>query len=774
MFDSPHNIQLTFNSRLKRARLEFRVEECFKSRKPPRQLMARIEERFKEERDSGFIETYLIFNKRFDELWSHLRDLEGDIDPAREIKFTIAQGGRVYSEIQIETSKASGEAALSCKIAPKKMSSIPFNAFLFNVIAKLSQQDFPMAVDRGQMRFLYLMLKNGQALEKVKLLAQPDVDESPSAGFLVRINPQLHYATLHVFNGEWLSNELNCKRLLKEARIALNRVNVDKVKMNFLEGHSIEKITSLISKMQAFGFNMPYDLLIAYDEQYRLNANLLARDKEAGEHDLLALDAKFAKARHRRFKGEHLQIDVDPSAMKAVLVAVDDKIVKLRPTLNDAWLREELTRAGLVSGFEEQIPALLQALQTGEGLAGFVVAKGVKAVPGTNLALKLMNKVVEVTDEQIDIRERQNHRIVHTGDVVAEVRYTDGVEGINVLGEKFFARGSASVLGTVLGGGVEIQHDGVFTANRDGLLQLDGSTLSVQSAYVHKGSINLSSGNLRFDGAVVVEGDIESGASVDITGTLIVKGSVVNAKIRCTGDLEVKGGVLTGKNGYINVGGNARMGFVENSVIQVKGNLLVQRMISHSWITAGGLIEVLDESKGQITGGLLSSWKAIVCAKFGSDQGHTTQCRIGSNFHDEIRLQRLAKRAKRFNEAAEENARSIALLEKPGSKLSEAQKQHYDYIKKNGQRYGGIIARIVASRTALESSLTYNLDATIVVSDILDKNSLIWVNGKKIKMPTSLKGVLLSTHVNKGILDLSQVEDFHKAHPAAIFGHSQS
>src|SRR5690349_21559724 len=100
--DNRHNIRLTFNSRLKRARLEFRVDECFKMRKPPRELFVRIEERFKEERSDGFIETYLIFQKRFEELWSHLRSLEGDIDPAREIKFTIAQGGRVYSEIQVE------------------------------------------------------------------------------------------------------------------------------------------------------------------------------------------------------------------------------------------------------------------------------------------------------------------------------------------------------------------------------------------------------------------------------------------------------------------------------------------------------------------------------------------------------------------------------------------------------------------------------------------------------------------------------------------------
>ncbi|MBC7532196.1 MAG: DUF342 domain-containing protein [Oligoflexus sp.] len=768
MEDSPNSIQLTFNSRLKRARLEFKVEECLKSRKPPKELLNRLEDRFKEERNDGFIETFLIFNKRLEELWSYVRASEGEIDPERVVKFTIAQGGRIYNEIKIESFKNLGYATLSCKMPPKKMSSISFNAFLFNVMLMLDQQDYAISVDRGQMRFLYLMLKNGQALEEVKLVAQPKVDDVTSSGFVVRINPQLHYATLHVFDPEWLSNEVNCKKLLKEARVALKKVNVKQVKMNFLERHSIEKISSLLTKTQALGFGMPYDLLIAYDEQYRLNANLLTADKITSEHDLQSLTAP--KAKHRRLRGDHFQFELDPAGMKANLIAVDDKVAKIRTSIDVAWMTAELNKVGITFGFEEGLPELVENLRKGENVVGTVVAKGKAAEPGEKLALVLSSKIEESSDEQLDMRERQNHKIVHTDEMVAEVRYTDGVAGTTVTGKSFFARGSAAALGIHSGDGIIVKHDCQFFATRDGLLSNEAGILSCQAVYVHKGSINLASGNLRFEGSVVVEGDIESGATVDINGSLIVKGSIDSAKVKCTGDIEVKGGVNTGKRGSLQVGGSANLGFVENSVMQIKHDLTVQRLITHSWIVCGGVIQVKDESKGTIIGGLLCSWQAIVTPHFGADKGHTTQCRIGSNYQDEIRLQRLSQRLKRFQEASEENLRSVALLEKPGARLSEAQKKHHEYIQKNSQRYERILGKLKEFKTTLDQNMVYNQDATLVVTGIIDKNTMVWICGKKIAVQTNYKGVLLSPKVSKGICDLAELENFQRAHPNAITG----
>ncbi|RYZ57539.1 MAG: DUF342 domain-containing protein [Proteobacteria bacterium] len=766
--ESTSSLQLTFNSRLKRARLEFRVDECFKSRKPPRELINRLEERLKEERSEGFIETFLIFHKRLDEFWAHIRSLEGEIDGDKTVKFTLAQGGRIYSEIKIETFKNLGIANLSCKIPPKKMSSISFNAFLFNVMLQLDQEDMPISVDRGQMRFLYLMLKNGQALDAVKIVSQPKADEVSSAGYMVRINPQLHYATLHVYDSRWLADELSCKKLLKEARVALKKVNVKDIKMNFLEGHSIEKISSLLTKTQAFGFSMPYDLLIAYDEQYRLNANLLANDKAVSELDLQNLSAP--KAKHRRLRSDYIQFELDPTAMKATVIAVDEKIDKVRSLIDDKWLIAELAKAGINYGFETTLPDFVEALKRGDTIVGSLIAKGKAAEPGESLAFIPLVNVEEDSGETVDLRERQNNKVVHTDDLVGEVRYTDGEAGMTVEGKFFFARGSAIALGIQTGDGIVVKHDCQFFATRDGLLSIENNIISCKTVYVHKGSINLASGNLKFEGSVVVEGDIESGASVEIVGSLVVKGSIDSAKVRCTGDVEVKGGVNTGKRGYLHVGGNASVGFIENSIVQVKQSLSVQRLITHSWIVCGGAIQVRDESKGMILGGLLCSWQAIVCAKFGSDKGHTTQCRIGSNYQDELRLQRLAQRIKRFQEASDENQSSIELLEKPGRRLSEDQIKHHDYIRKNAGRYERIILKLKESKTALDQAMVYNQDATLIVTDIIDKNSMVFMSGKKITIPTNLKGVLLSLAVPKGILDLSEIDSFQRSHPNAIVG----
>ena len=766
MFKQPFDIQMTFNSRLKRARVEFTAAECFAHWKPPRDLIARVESKFEEERDEGYIETYLIFHKRFEEFWSHIRGLKGSLDPARKIKFTLGQGGRRYPEIRLDRDE-SHNFRLSCKFSPKKISTISFSAFLFNVLMLIDRMDASWRADRAQLKFLYLMLKNGQSFDAVTLLPQASAEDNTRSGFALRMNTASHYASLHVFDPSWFASEASCRSLFKEARLAFTKLKPAKEKMIFLESHSLDKILSLLSKMQAFGFQMPYDLLVAYDESYRLNANLLTADK-TGEFDLLARSLAKVKPSHQRTRGDILQIDLDPSRMVATVVGFNQDIAKLGPTLTLSALTEDIQRAGVTVGFEERVEGLLDLIHSGRNALGYVAAIGRAAAAGKTLSFELCNADDSLHKEAVDIRERQNHQVVRKGSLVAEVRYTDGLAGSTVDGRTFYALGSAASLGMSAGHGVSLVKDQQFYATQDGLLVVEGQTISCQAAYVHKGSINLASGNLRFEGSVVIEGDIESGATVDIDGALIVKGSIDGAKVSCSGDLEVLGGVNTGKIGYLHVGGNARLGFVENSIVHVKRSLSVQRSITHSLVISGGLIHVLDESNGVIVGGLLCAWQAIVCAKFGMSQGTVTQCRLGSQHRTEIRLQRLATRQKFFQAAADNNLKSIAIFEKPGLQLSADQQKRYDYVKKNAGRYVNILKIIKVSIAKASKSTDYNVDATLVVKNILDKNSMIWVCGKKIPVPTNMKGVLVSKHVADGILDLGEVAKFREQHPAAI------
>ncbi|RZA26846.1 MAG: DUF342 domain-containing protein [Proteobacteria bacterium] len=765
MFGPSSKIQMTFNSRLKRVRVEFTAAECFEHRKPPRDLITRVEERFRDEREDGFIETFLVFTKRFEEFWAHIRDLDGQIDPQRKIKFTLGQGGRIYPEIEVELDEKSGLPTLSCTISPKRMTTLPFSAFLFNIMLRLAQLGSAMPIDRAHLKFLFLLLKNGQSLNRVKILEQPGVEDNTRSGFAVRFNSDLRFATLHIFDPKWLASEANCKSLMREARTAVEKINNKKVKLHYLEEHGLEKTISLVSKMQAFGYHMPYDLLIAYDFAHRLNANLLAVDK-ISESDLLSGLTSKLRPRYRRLRGDYVEMDVDPSGMKATLVSLSERILTVRASLDKEQLSVDIQKAGITTGYEDRLDELLAIIKKDVDGVGFVVAQGRLAQAGQTLQLQLTRNQVSTSEETVDMREKQNRKLVRAGELIAEVRYTDGIAGSTVDGRSFYAPASAIRLGLSTGEGVSVVDDWQVFAERDGLLALDGLTISIEKTYVHKGNVNLASGNLTFDGAVVIEGDVESGATVDVNGALIIKGSIDSAKVRCSGDLEVKGGVNTGKTGYVQVGGHASFAFLESSIVHVKQNVAVQKSITHSLVISGGVIHVQDEN-GTIHGGLICAWQAIVCGRFGAEHGQVTQCRLGSHHKVEIRLQRLAQRTKYFTTAAETNLKSIALFEKPGVQLTPDQQKRYEYVKKNAKRYQNILKSIKDSKTKLGHEKVYNPDATLVVHDVLNKNSQIWISGKKIVVPGNLKGILVTPLVAEGFIDLDEVDTFSRQHPLA-------
>lgn len=753
---------MSYNSRLSRVRVEFPASECFAHWKPPRDLLIRVEEKFKQERNDGFIETYLIFAKRFDDFWALVRSREKEIDPNRIIKFTLGQGGRIYSEIRLTTS--GDKVFFNCEIPAKKMSTISFSSFLFNTLLKIEQLDFSFTPDRAQLKFLFMLLKNGQKLAKVQLKVQPSAEDNTRRGFAIRFHTKERYASLHVFEPHWFKDEANVRSLIFEAYEQLQKLNTAKTPLHRLEEHSVEKLKSLQSKVQAFGYQMPYDLLIAYDEAYCLNSKLLAPVKT--REDQMALAYQKPKSDHMRLNGDFLHFELEPDRMSAKLIAVNEKILKEQKERNLQMLQDEFLKAGLKVGYDDFLPVLLEKLNSAEMPIGMIVAEGRTAEAGQSQHLSFPSQ--EESSETLDLRERQNNRLVRQGGLIAEVRYTDGPKGSTVDGREYSAYGSAASLGMVSGDGVSLVNDNQFFATLDGIVQIEGSTVSVQKAYTHKGSVNFASGNIHFEGAVIIEGDIEASATVEVDGTLIVKGSIESAKVRCSGDLEVKGGVNTGKLGYVHVGGNAKIGFIENSILHIKQSLAVEKSITHSLVISGGVINVLDTSKGQIVGGLSCAWQAIICAKFGTSQGQVTQCRLGSHHLNEIRFQRLATRLKFFETAESENLKSIALFERPGLGLTPEQKNRHLELKKKSKRYKSIVAKIKVQKNKVAQNKVYNPDATLVVADILEKNSSIWISGKKISIQSSLKGVLASSHISDGILDLNDVDKFSSQHPSAI------
>ncbi len=772
MFFNP-KVSVTYNVRLKRARAQFRVGECLKSRRPPADALDKAREKLEEELEDGHIEYFEVFEKKFHALWQHVR-AHAELWPAdKEVRFTLAQGARAYSELVVQKSRDPAQLALlTCRFSERRAKTLFFSAFVFHIVRQLQLLGIHDKVDGAQLRFVYLLMRAGQQIERWPLKAAPHAEHYPKQKLLVELDKKHHYVALHIFDARLLQDEAKCEKIYLHA---LNSFKSDQSSLTWLREHTIEKLRSLNNKVQSLGFGLPYSLLIAYDSQYRLEEPETHSEKpnakESGTEELPRWKVRVG-ALMRRQTSDYVELEVDAEGMTAVVKTIHPKaLAAIKDQITSDWLLHECHKQSVVFGYEKFLDAIVEALKTGKNPVGMRIAEAEPAKPGKKPYLHMTYRDAPILREgQSDnIRDRQNTRLARSGQLIAEVRYDDGVPGRNVFGEDIHAMGSALEARVTAGESVQLQSPGRFVAVRDGLIEMNGGTLSIVQTYVHQGSVNLSSGNLAFDGAVVVQGDIEAGATVEVKGTLLVEGVIGHAIVKVGRDLEVTGGMITSQEGLVVVGGTCRAQFVENSRLHIKGSLEVQKSILNSEIVCGGPLVVRDPARGVISGGAISCWDAMAVKHLGLAQGTSTVCRIGTNYATEIRWQRMNQRWRVVNEYSEilrKKLKDLASAQARKAGDGDAQRQA---MQQRLQRAEKVLQHIQKRRDLLEKQMKWNSNATLVVRGILDRSVEIHAAGKKIKSTQNLQGVLVTASPYRGssINDLSVWDEFHKAWPDA-------
>jgi len=93
-------------------------------------------------------------------------------------------------------------------------------------------------------------------------------------------------------------------------------------------------------------------------------------------------------------------------------------------------------------------------------------------------------------------------------------------------------------------------------------------------------------------------------------------------------DLVISGGLVGDGEGSCKVGGNLFVGFLENSIVEVEGNLLVTEAILHSRIEVGGSV-YLNQGRGEIIGGVAIVGGGISCRRIGGSRAGLTRIYAG-------------------------------------------------------------------------------------------------------------------------------------------------
>jgi len=179
------------------------------------------------------------------------------------------------------------------------------------------------------------------------------------------------------------------------------------------------------------------------------------------------------------------------------------------------------------------------------------------------------------------------------------------------------------------GRNTHISADGLtLYADIKGSAFFEDGLLHVDRVYHVRGDVNYGTGNIKFDGPVVIDGDVRSGFRVEARDSIYIGGNVEAANIYSQkGDITVQYGIVGQNRAKILAGGNLTCGYIQDATIGVRKDVIVQHYIINGQISAGGKIDV-TQNEGLIRGGSLTAEKGIAAKEAGSHRNVFTELKL--------------------------------------------------------------------------------------------------------------------------------------------------
>ena len=155
--------------------------------------------------------------------------------------------------------------------------------------------------------------------------------------------------------------------------------------------------------------------------------------------------------------------------------------------------------------------------------------------------------------------------------------------------------------------------------------------------------VDLSTGNIQFDGTVHVEGDIRTDMSVKVSGDVIVNGMIESADVKAGGNVAVKGGIigrLEKKSGtqnlavgaaHIQCSGSVQALFMENVHVEAGNTIRITQNARHCELIARNEIMVGKPGSraGQIIGGRSQAGLLVQADVLGTNVATKTHIQVG-------------------------------------------------------------------------------------------------------------------------------------------------
>ena len=404
--------------------------------------------------------------------------------------------------------------------------------------------------------------------------------------------------------------------------------------------------------------------VIALIDSYNVQEVDFAALSEKLKGDVSGQEFKISDKAQIHQVNESAEIEISKDRMEAFITFQEP--VNEGEKLTEAGIISILDESGIVEYNEEVIRTL--SLHRVHGRK-YSVASGVPPTNGAdgylqyhfnNENLRPKPKILE--DGSVDFRQLGMLRLCERGDVlVTSVPAKDGKEGLDVTGNVVdFAPGRAPQP-MPTGKNTYVSEDGLhLIADVSGQLVINQGKININPCLEIKGNVDNSTGNIDFNGQIVINGNVLTGFEVKASGNIEIHGVCEGAIVTSDSDIVIGRGAQGMEKAKLTAKGNITAKFIEGCTVSAEGNISADSILNSTVNCAGDII--LSGKRGLLTGGKVIAGNKLTAKTIGSPMGTATVIEVGNKPTAILGLKELTGEYEKLRKEFEKVDQAVNLL----------------------------------------------------------------------------------------------------------------
>lgn len=265
---------------------------------------------------------------------------------------------------------------------------------------------------------------------------------------------------------------------------------------------------------------------------------------------------------------------------------------------------------------------------------------------------------------KVNLKEVTKLDNVKQGELLAEIVHpTEGIPGLTVKGNIVVPKMGKPARLKKGQNVVTSEDETKLYSAIDGLVsKTENGVIHVFPVYEVNGDVDYKTGNIEFNGTVIVRGNVLTGFKVTATGDIRVIGTVDGARLHAGGSIHVSEGIVGQNKGMVEAANNVQSSFIQDAYVNAGGDIIVSQSVMHSKLCAGKHISCIS-GNGLIVGGTIQAGEKVHARTIGNLMSTQTTIEVGVLPEIRKEYQSLQEKLTEEESNYEKTSKALTLLE---------------------------------------------------------------------------------------------------------------